>query len=178
MEDTILRHLELYPHCEMQDVIKLVYQAEFGCSHLMKDRQTAERYLNSELDHCGEPRENEALYEPIGEGLCRLNLRPALKKLSREEILMLFIHCASQKRGSSDGFRSRIRQLYKLCETERIPFEPVEIDVFLSTYSMKRCTPLSHSVRYSTLYHPAYRLVNQKELKDLLKARRLIQTEG
>lgn len=169
MEDIILEHLNRYPHMEIQDIIKLIYQAEFGCEHLIRDKGMAAQRLHAELAGCGAKKPGEPLYESIGEGLCRLNLRPAREKLTEDEIQQLFFACALQQRGDKAGFARRIKDLYRLCEKDHLPFDPAELDLFMATYSLKKCQPVSHSVRYHTLYAPSYRIVSQKQLKDLLK---------
>lgn len=172
MEDVLLQQLSVYPASQAQDIVKLLYQIEFGCEHIVKDARSAENRLRSEIDLLGEARVNEPVYESIGDGLCRLNLRPALSRLTREEILTLFLHCAQDKRGSKEGFRKRVKQVIALCDQDRIPFDPAELEMFMATYDEKKCPPLSHSVRYHEKYQPAYRLVKQQELKALLKTKR------
>ena len=172
MEELILKQLDRYPEMETQDVLKLLYQLEFGCEHIVKDASSASNRLTAEIRTLTAPMENEPLYEIIGEGLCRLNLRVAVQKLTFDEILSLFLACAENKRGTKDGFRARVKEFTRLCDREQLPFEPVEIELFMAGYDLKRCAPLSHSVRYHTLYKPAYRLVSQKQLKDLMKTKR------
>ena len=172
MEDILLAQLSSHPHSEARDLIKLLYQMEFGCEHLLKDVKTAAKYLNEEMDGNTEPLNGEPLYESIGEGLCRLNLRPAAGKLTREEILSLFTECAAEKRGTKEHFLSRVHEAVSMAEEERIPFDPVEIEIFMAGYDEKRCAPLHHSEQYRSLYHPSYRLVLQHRLKALLKKKR------
>ncbi|MBO2515655.1 MAG: hypothetical protein CW338_00060 [Clostridiales bacterium] len=172
MEQIILQQLQRYPGMEAQDVIKLLYQQEFGAEHLIKDAEAAEKRIASEIRLGQKGIDNEPLYESIGEGLCRLNLRPAAEKLSVQEITGLFLDCAKDARGTKEDFRRRVNELIRLCEQERLPFEPVEIELFMANYDYKRCASLSHSVSYHDAYHPAYRVVKQKQLKDLLKSKR------
>ena len=172
MEQIILQQMQRYPQMNAQDLIKLLYQQEFGAEHLMKDATAAEKRIESEIAMPQAGIDGEPLYENIGEGLCRLNLRPASKKLSVSEIAALFVACASDARGTKDGFRRRVNEAVRLCEQERLPIEPVEIEILMAGYDYKRCPPLSHSVAYHSAYHPAYRVVKQKQLKDLLKSKR------
>ena len=41
----IERHIELYPKCEPDDIVKLLYQSEFGCGHFVRSKEIAEEYL-------------------------------------------------------------------------------------------------------------------------------------
>ena len=38
----IERHIELYPKCEPDDIVKLLYQSEFGCGHFVRSKEIAE----------------------------------------------------------------------------------------------------------------------------------------
>lgn len=172
MEQIILQQFQRYPLMTAQDVIKLLYQQEFGAEHLMKDAAGAARRIESEIRLGQRGAENEPLYESIGEGLCRLNLRPASEKLSIQEITDLFTDCAGTSRGTKEGFRRRVNEAVRLCEQERLPVEAVDIELFMANYDYKRCPPLSHSVVYHDAYHPSYRVVKQKQLKDLLRSKR------
>ena len=172
MEDILLSYLADHPESDPQDLIKLLYQMEFGCEHIVKNADTARRNLESELSVLGKPLPGEGLYEPIGEGLCRLNLRPASSKLTADEILSLFLDCATSSAGTKTGFLNRIETLIRLCEDERISFDPIEIEIFMAGYDRHRCTPVHHSVRYHEAYQPAYRVVRQYQLRQLLKTKR------
>lgn len=37
----IERHIELYPKCEPDDIVKLLYQSEFGCGHFVRSKEIA-----------------------------------------------------------------------------------------------------------------------------------------
>lgn len=172
MEDVLLSQLSSHPHSTAQDLIKLLYQMEFGCEHLIRDQKTAAKRLFDEMDQNAAPLPGEPLYESIGEGLCRLNLRPAAFKLSREEILSLFCGCAAEKRGAKEHFLRRVREAISLSEDDRIPIDPAEIEIFMAGYDEKRCAPVHHSDLYRESYQPSYRLVLQHQLKALLKQKR------
>ena len=89
LEDILLQHLERYPQMEPQDAVKLIYQQEFGPGHLIRDEKKALEFLRQEMAGAGEPLPGEALYESIGNGLCRLNLRPCKAKgIPAEDILL------------------------------------------------------------------------------------------
>lgn len=48
----IERHIELYPKCEPDDIVKLLYQSEFGCGHFVRSKEIAEEYLKRECEAC------------------------------------------------------------------------------------------------------------------------------
>lgn len=172
LEDMLMTHFSLYPHMQPQDAVKLIYQQEFGPEHLIRDGAKAFSMLKNEMEGLGKPLPGESLYEPIGNGLCRLNLRPCLEKgIPPEDICALFIASAQAVTGDKKRFLAGIRALQRLAEEEETPFEPVALDLFLARYP-KNLPPVHHSDEYRQAYAPAYRVVQQKRLKDYLAARR------
>ena len=171
LEDILLQHFERYPQMEPQDAVKLIYQQEFGPEHAVKDAKKALIMLKQEMDALT-PKPGEPLYESIGNGLCRLNLRPCKAKgIPLEDILRLFAETANVTQGDKKKFITGIHVLQKLAEEDETPFEPVLLDIFLAKYP-KSCPAVHHSDAYRLAYQPAYRVVSQRKLKDYLKALR------
>ncbi len=172
LEDVLLQHFDQYPRMEPQDAVKLIYQQEFGPGHLIKDEKKALEFLRQEMAGAGEPLPGETLYESIGNGLCRLNLRPCKAKgIPAEDILRLFVETARSVQGDKKNFAAGIRVLQKLADVDETPFDPLLLDIFLAKYP-KSCPAVHHSDAYRLAYQPAYRVVSQKKLRDYLKARR------
>ncbi len=175
LEDILLRHFDKYPDMQPQDAVKLIYQQEFGPGHLIRDERKALEFLRQEMAGAGEPLPGEALYESIGNGLCRLNLRPCKAKgIPIEDILRLFVETANGVQGDKKKFIAGIRVLQKLAEEDETPFEPILLDIFLAKYP-KTCPAVHHSDAYRLKYLPAYRVVSQHRLRDYLKRQREIR---
>ena len=171
MEDILLQHFEKYPQMQAQDAVKLIYQQEFGPEHMIKDPAKALAMIRQEMNGL-EPQPEEPLYEAIGNGLCRLNLRPCVERgIPAEDIARLFTETVSGVQGDKKQFRQALRALQRLAEEDETPFDPVELDIFLAHYPAA-CPALHHSEAYRAAYAPAYRIVLQKKLKDYLAARR------
>ena len=171
LKDVLLTHFDRYPLMEPQDAVKLIYQQEFGPEHAVKDAKKALIMLKQEMDALT-PKPGEPLYESIGNGLCRLNLRPCKAKgIPLEDILRLFAETANVTQGDKKKFITGIHVLQKLAEEDETPFEPVLLDIFLAKYP-KSCPAVHHSDAYRLAYQPAYRVVNQRKLKDYLKTLR------
>ncbi|MBR3106261.1 MAG: hypothetical protein IKH30_03630 [Clostridia bacterium] len=172
LEDILLQHFDKYPQMQPQDAVKLIYQQEFGPGHLIRDERKALAFLQQEMAGAGEPLPGEALYESIGNGLCRLNLRPCKAKgIPAEDILRLFTETANGTQGDKKRFTAGIHVLQKLAEEDETPFEPVLLDIFLAKYP-RTCPAVHHSAAYRMACQPAYRVVSQKRLKDYLKTLR------
>ena len=171
LEDILLQHFDAYPQMEAQDAVKLIYQQEFGPEHLIKDAGKTLSMIRQEMAGLT-PVAGEPIYEAIGNGLCRLNLRPCKERgIPAEDIARLFMETAAGVQGDKKRFRQGIRVLQKLAEGDETPFDPVELDLFLAHYP-DSCPAMHHSETYRAAYAPAYRIVLQKKVKDYLAARR------
>ena len=172
LEEILLQQFILYPKMDPQDAVKLIYQQEFGPEHMIANEKKALAQLKQEMAALGPVMDGEALYESIGNGLCRLNLRPCLRRgVPAEDICRMFVETAQSAKGDKKRFWQGIRVLQKLAEEDETPFEPVLLDIFLAKYP-KSCPAVHHSDTYRLAYRPAYRVVNQRKLKDYLKALR------
>ena len=172
IQDVLLEHFARYPLMEPQDAVKLIYQHVFGPEHMMRDKEKALAFLRQEMAELQAPRAGEALYESIGGGLCRLNLRPcAARGIPAEDICRLFLETADGMTGDEKRFRPAIHALQELAEAGETPFEPVLLDLFLVRYPHKP-QAVHHSEAYRRAYAPAYRVVSQKKVKEYLRERR------
>ena len=157
---------------EPQDAVKLIYQQEFGPEHMIKDAGKSLVALKAEMDGLPGGPKGEALYESIGNGLCRLNLRPCRDRdIPAEDINRLFVETAQSTEGDKKRFRQGLRALQKLAEEEETPFDALDLDLFMARYP-DSCPAVHHSVTYRLAYAPAYRIVAQKKLKAYLAGRR------
>lgn len=172
LEDILLNHFEAHPHMQPQDAVKLIYQHTFGPGHMIRDARKAALMLQQEMASLT-PTGKEPLYESIGNGLCRLNLRPCAEKgLSGELILRLFLEAAQSTTGTKKELRQNLRVLQKLADQDETPFDPADLDLYLILYEEKGYPAVHHSDAYRAAYAPAYRVVVQKKLKDALKQMR------
>ena len=165
--DVLLSHLDRYPKMQLQDCVKLAYQAEFGPGHLLRDSARALNFLRQEMASAqpnGDP-----LYLPIGNGLCRVSLPACVQRgLSPEQVFDLFARAALTVKGDKRLFHKTLREIPVLIDEGLLPYDGGEADIFLIQYEDKGCPPLHHSDAYRQAYHPAYRVVWQKQFKDLL----------
>lgn len=173
----LANHFDLYPQMQPQDAVKLIYQHEFGPGHMITDSRKALQRLQKEMDGLS-PEGDEQLYETIGNGLCRLNLRPCLKRgIPAQDIFTLFQETANKMQGDKKQFQKKLQALTQMAERDETPFHAAELDYFLILYREKGCPAVHHSDAYNAAYHPAYRVVFQKKLKDYLASRREQATE-
>ncbi len=171
IENILLTHFERYPRMEAQDAVKLIYQQEFGPGHMIRDEEKSLKLLKEEMASLA-PAGKEPLYEPIGSGLCRLNLRPCVQKgVPAEDINRLFCEAANTTKGDKKRFWLAVRALQQLADEDATPFEPVLLDLFLARYPAS-CPAMHHSEMYRRIYQPAYRVAVQKKVKEYFARRR------
>mgnify|MGYP002508335113 FL=1 len=152
-------HGARYPAMEPQDVVKLVYQNEFGGGHLVTDPAQSLERLRAE--HAAVPRAPGApLAEDIGNGLARVMLGAVeereypLEALNRD-----FARSAALHRGDMDRFRQKLEVLRQMAWEGAFGFSLQALEDYLGPYLASGCPPVSHSVSYRAAYHPAYRVV-------------------
>ena len=62
--DLLGGHLQKHPEAEVQDAAKFLYQALYGCGHMIADLRDVEDYLREEV--AGLPLERRVpLFEPL-----------------------------------------------------------------------------------------------------------------
>lgn len=150
--------LRLYPLMAIQDAVKLIYQNEFGPGHLVKDEAGSLARLESEYEHL-ELGPTTPLFEAIGNGLCRLNLRGlAGKGVVLATVNRFLLHTANTHRGDANSLANKLALLDGGC-----PGSPClissETAQFLAKYREQGYPPVHHSENYRRLYKPAYRVV-------------------
>jgi len=172
IQDILAEHFVRYPLMEPRDAVKLMYQAEFGPEHMIRDGQKSLAMIREEMAALS-PKAGERMYEPIGNGLCRWNLAACKEKgIPAEDVNRLFLETSQAVKGDKRRFRDSLRLLEEMAENDETPFEAVLLDIFLIWYRDKNCPSVHHSDTYKNAYHPAYRVVSQKKLKDYLAQRR------
>ena len=148
------------PLMQQKDAVKLLYQRAFGPGHLVHDREKALAFLKSEWEQTesGET----FLYEPIGNGLCRLNLAPA-KALGAQanSVCGLFLRCGGHVFSPPEDWPEC------LSAVEVLRFPNDDEDFSLAKYRANGCPSLHHSATYRNAYRPAYRVVWEREARYL-----------
>ncbi|NLV59269.1 MAG: hypothetical protein GXY67_10965 [Clostridiales bacterium] len=144
---------------EPVDAVKLVYQSEFGCGHLLALEEDCIARIEAELKE-STSQEEERPFTEIGSGLCRLNLRcPRVRNLSPRLIARMMIHTAQETQGNLASFLKKLDLLRALCEEGTLPFSPDQLESYLCDYAGRGYPPVSHSPRYRAAYAPAYRVI-------------------
>ncbi len=163
MREYILEHLERYPMMEIPDVVKLLYQSEFGGGHIIKDPESSLKRLERECrEYAGE--RNPLKWERIGNYMGRLFLGGVTDHLSLETVNRLFVNTAQKVNSSPEALEKKLAQLMQMSEQESIPFGYEELKTWLDGYRAKGYPLIHHSDVYRKLYHPSYRVISEDYL--------------
>ena len=169
IKEIIINHVNNYPEMEATDYIKLLFQNEFGGGHLVTDKDKCLQYIKYEFDNT-EKKENIPLYTEIGNGIIRVNLNSIHSYLiDIESLCEIFIKSSKEVKGSIDSFKSKINTINELIDLKKIPLNKDVFNLYLNEYSKNNYPMVSHSQKYRELYHPAYRIILRKYLKECLK---------
>ena len=156
-----LDQLARYPALETQDLVKALYQREFGCGHMITDPDRGMAWLREELAACRaeNPPAQQALSEPLGQ-FSRVHLR-ALDNagLSAQTLFRLFMLSAEAPTGSMDAFQAQLEELAALIDSGELPLDSAAAHAFLASYLASGCPATHHSAAFSAAYHPAYRVI-------------------
>lgn len=109
---TVKKHLELYPQMQPQDVMKLLYQRNYGPEHSMIDAVRSLHALQEEAQDVVMD-ENAPLSTPIGNAYVRLNLNRALHDYSVEQINEMFVRSAGVVHGSMSQYLADIKLIQR-----------------------------------------------------------------
>lgn len=150
------KQCELYPKVQIQDLVKLVYQNEFGPGHLIRSEAESLSHLKAEYANLNQT-QSAPVFEDIGNGLSRLHL--AGSDLDISTVNRIFMYTARQVAGSQRNFAEKLAQLMDWRRQGLLPLSESEAEEWLSQYQKQGCPMVSHSAAYKAAYSPAYRIV-------------------
>lgn len=157
IRELVQAQLNKYPQMQARDLIKLLYQNEFGGGHLISDPVKSLACLKAEARTLN----NQAFYhEDIGNGLVRVYLA----NVSDLELLTLnqiFVYSANLMTGKIESFINKLEQLKNDCAAGLIDFDVKRLEIEIDNYEQMNYPPISHSALYRKLYAPHYRVVDQ-----------------
>lgn len=96
--------------------------------------------------------------EEIGDGMCRINLQVLGKGFSPETLNQIFVQTADRKVGKKAFFEKKLDMLRECSKKGEVPFSFEDVEEYMEAYKSQEYPPVSHSERYRSLYHPAYRV--------------------
>lgn len=159
------KQIELHPSMQMQDVLKMCYQAVFGVEHMLTDIEKARQYFNQEYE--ATPASfSLPLYEPISEDFCRINLAAwKARDLDPAELFELFVSSAKHViPGTRTDLNNCAKSAEKLMVKNMLPFTLEEWREYYVAYKNSGIRPVHHSEVYRQAEQPAYRIIRKSLL--------------
>lgn len=159
------KQVSLHPSMQMQDLVKMCYQAVFGVEHMLADIEKAKQYFY--LEYEATPASlSIPLYEPISEEFCRINLAAwKARNFEPEELFELFAASVSfHGLGTRTDLNNCAKSAEKLIEKGVFPFSLEEWREYYTAYKNNGMHPVHHSDTYRIAEQPSYRLVRKSLL--------------
>ena len=159
------KQLELHPSMQMQDIIKMCYQAVFGVEHMLADAERARTYFTQEYEATN-ANTSLPLYEPISDEFCRVNLGAwKAKSLEPQKLFELFLASANDNHsGEVADFELCIAGAEKIIANGLLPFSIEEWTEYFDSYKKSGIHPVHHSDAYRRAEQPAYRLISLHQM--------------
>ena len=156
------KQIELHPSMQMQDVVKMCYQAVFGMEHMLADQDKARQYFYAE--YAATPANNSIpLYEPVSESFCRVNLAAwKARNLDADHLFDLFTASAKYHvEGTRFELNNCAKAVEKIISKGLLPFSLEEWREYYVAYKNNGMLPVHHSEAYRLAEQPSYRLVRK-----------------
>ena len=170
IQNAILEEMQLHPEARLVDIYKFFFQGTFGPGHLITEKQSALKYLQNELQSMIDF--DSVLWQPVGYNKQYYRISLGLVKestLSEEELFYAFVQSAdSSALPSIEEWIKEWNFILNIIETMNLKIINYEEDKSILDDMLKKGNILvHHSDIYRKLYHPHYRVVNNKQFEKL-----------
>jgi len=161
MKQVIADQLRLHPKLQIQDVYKLLYQAEFGPGHMIQDEQKAREMFDQEYETTYDNGLHLPLDENLSEKFCRVNLWPHRQGQHDKNLLFeMFLETARTSEGSIENFKNSLNDFRELNLKFQL-FDWIDVLTFYDSVQQKNYPAVHHSEEYKRINVPAYRVISQ-----------------
>jgi len=168
IKELMIQEYKKRPLSQITDMLKLLYQNEFGCGHMVTDEANSLSMIREEARTLQDKALTGDVHEYIGDGLCRLYLRVLRHSTLKPDTLNRFFSItANQARGSIGSYERKTMAFVQLCKDGVLPFDAAEVSRILTEHRSAGYPVFRHSQQYRLEYAPAYRVVD-KVFCDLL----------
>lgn len=161
LKEIILEHIKKYPEAELQDILKMLYQNEFGPKHLVENEIECFKSLSNEINNINYD-ENKELFEDIGEGALRLNLKAIPVGTDLNYINKIIVNSANEFCGTNEKLVVKFGLLVVMAQNNEIPFDIQKVRDETNAFAKNGFKPISHSEVYKQIYSPSYRVISKK----------------
>lgn len=168
LKQTVLEHIKKYPKAELQDILKMLYQNEFGPKHLAENEIECFKGLSTEISNINFD-EKEELFEDIGSDALRLNLKAIPAGTDLNYINKIIVKSADEFCGTNEKLVVKFGLLVVMAQNNEIPFDIQRVRDETNAFAKNGFKPISHSDIYKKCYSPSYRVISKK-YRELVEA--------
>ncbi len=153
-------HGKKYPEMQAEDLIKLIYQGEFGAEADISDPDKTLKEISALMDRSREC-PGEELVTDIGGGFVRLSLyRAKTSGLTPEAVNAAHILSLAHVHGDKKRLEEKLSRAAELiCEDNPFSFTPEEFKSRVSDYLKQGGGAVEHSPAYRERYGAEYAVV-------------------
>ena len=161
LKNLVEYHLKLHQNLRIQDVYKMLYQANMGLSHFMDNYSEAEKYLQDEYNKIDIDTDDLLLEKlSIDEKIYRINLKPFKKQELSVDLLFKTIKKSAEiLKANPDELKKQWDYFCELVKEKNLEFKKNELLDFDKKIKEKNYPILSHSEKYRKANAPSYRIV-------------------
>jgi hypothetical protein len=168
IDRAVMYEISRRPLAAASDIYKLLHQSVFGPGHIIQDENSARAYLLKEMESAGPTLSDERLYEEIGGGMVRVNLRPLRdSKVSMESLLKAMIDTANSNRGTVKEMEDRLNEAHCILGRENKRDLADGLKSLADKNASKGYPASHHSEAYRSAYKPAYRIISKRYLTSI-----------
>ncbi len=161
---------------DIQDAIKLLFQKNLGCGHMLAAEVDYAENILRESKTLKDPR--DCYIEVLGD-FSRLYLKSPPDTFFANSLAKLFVKSGECSVSMSD-FIADLDLLCGMTREGELPFDAATLEDFIFNYREDNYPIMSHSNTYKNAYHPAYRVINTAftpYLEVLCEMERLLATK-
>ena len=160
-KNIVIAHKEKYPELQIEDLVKLAYQNEFGNSHMLNNIDNAKQALIKEIDKLQTKDYTE--YEDVGNGYVRVYLSSLESHgLDIDKLFEIMLQSADNKKCDTKGLILKLNTIEDMLD--KLGLDVNKSKVFIDKYIKDGCPIISHSDVYKENYKPSYRVVKKEVL--------------
>ena len=170
IHNAIMEEMHLHPEARLVDIYKFFFQGRFGPGHIISDKESALNYLQNELHNITDF--DTVLWQPVGYNKQYYRVSLSLVKegtLSEEELFNAFIQSAdSSTIPSIEEWIKEWDFILNIIKAMNLKILNYEEDKSILDDMLNEGNILvRHSDIYRKLYHPHYRVVNNRQFEKL-----------
>ncbi len=168
MENYLEYYYKKYPKSELEDYLKLIYQASFGSDYIEDNPAESLSKIKEDMLKKTNHEFHEDLYDFISPEFVRVNLR-IFKQYNLNENLLNenYFNTLRKFLNPTDSFKNELKTLKIFFLKKGI--ETSELNNYIDNLDLNDFIGLKHSELYENSYSPAYRIIHYDFLSEDLQ---------